>query len=126
MEIYNRRDHLAKTNHGAFLPPSWRTLHELARLPDDVLVWAHTHKRITPDLQRKDIAKLRADYDGTASARNGRKRKAPAESDPEPEEDIEKDIDPPQYENALSSLFISRLRCFPRTVSKVIINTGFS
>lgn len=63
IEIYHRRDALLSNRaHVHDLPPSWATLYELARLPNDTLAWAHEHGRITPDLQRKDVADLRTQY----------------------------------------------------------------
>jgi hypothetical protein len=50
---------LAKTNHGSLLPPSWRTLYELTKLPDAVLRKALTDGRIHPDMQRREVVALR-------------------------------------------------------------------
>ncbi len=50
---------LANSHHGANLPTSWRTLSELARLPQEVLEEALDDGRITPELQRKDVALLK-------------------------------------------------------------------
>jgi len=41
-------------NHGS-LPPCWRTLYELTKVPDDLLQSALADGRIHPELQRKDI-----------------------------------------------------------------------
>ena len=50
---------LANSHHGANLPTSWRTLSELARLPQEVLEEALDDGRITPELQRKEVALLK-------------------------------------------------------------------
>ena len=50
---------LSNANHGSYLPASWRTLSELARLPEQVLEEALEAGRITPDLERKDVALLK-------------------------------------------------------------------
>jgi hypothetical protein len=41
-------------NHGS-LPPCWRTLYELTKVPDDVLEAARLDGRLHPGLQRKDV-----------------------------------------------------------------------
>jgi Protein of unknown function (DUF3102) len=64
IEIYKRREYLASGSNSSRLPPSWTTLYELARLPDDTLTWAHEQNKIRPDLKGKDIARIRAEYDG--------------------------------------------------------------
>ncbi len=50
---------LSNANHGSYLPASWRTLSELARLPQEVLEEALDDGRITPELQRKEVALLK-------------------------------------------------------------------
>ena len=50
---------LSNANHGSYLPASWRTLSELARLPEPVLQEALEAGRITPDLERKEVALLK-------------------------------------------------------------------
>ncbi len=49
---------LSNSSHGKNLPSSWRTLSELARLPDEVLEAALVTGRITPELKRKEIPAL--------------------------------------------------------------------
>ena len=46
---------LAKTHHGAFLPPSWRTLYELSRLPEDVLQQKIEKGEVHPELRRSEV-----------------------------------------------------------------------
>ena len=64
---------LSNTNHGSVLPPSWRTLYELSRFPDDLLLAKIEDHTINPDMQRKDI-KLITDETGE---RNSGKRAKP-------------------------------------------------
>ena len=47
-----------------FCPPLWRTLAELAALPQDVLAWAHERKKIHPEMERKDVAALKREFSG--------------------------------------------------------------
>ncbi len=49
---------LANSTHGSNLPTSWRTLSELAKLPEEILEEALDAGRITPELQRKEVAAL--------------------------------------------------------------------
>jgi hypothetical protein len=65
IEIYKRRDALLNASHVTYLPSSWSTLHALATLPDDTLEWAHAHGKITADLQRSQVSKLRSEFDET-------------------------------------------------------------
>jgi hypothetical protein len=46
---------IANANHGSSLPACWRTLYELTKVDDDILVAALADGRIHPGLQRKDI-----------------------------------------------------------------------
>jgi hypothetical protein len=65
IQIYKRREALLTDGkHVSHLPASWGTLYSLACLPDDTLEWAHAHGRITPDLERKQIKQLCAEYAG--------------------------------------------------------------
>jgi hypothetical protein len=64
IEIYKRREMLTNRSDRNDLPPSWTILYALARLPDDTLAWAHEQKKITADLETKDVARLRSEYDG--------------------------------------------------------------
>lgn len=49
---------LANGSHVNQLPSSWGTLYELSRLPDDVLLPALSDGRVTPAMERKDVARL--------------------------------------------------------------------
>jgi hypothetical protein len=51
---------LSDRNHGSVLPPSWRTLYELSRLPEPVLEAALADGRITPAMERKQVPALHA------------------------------------------------------------------
>jgi hypothetical protein len=50
---------IADATHGSLLPPSWRTLYEMTRLPDDVLREKFASGAITPSTERKDIVRMR-------------------------------------------------------------------
>jgi hypothetical protein len=50
---------LANPNHGSLLPPSWRTLYELTQILDKTLLAKIEDGTIRPDLERKDVTKLR-------------------------------------------------------------------
>ena len=43
---------------GSLLPPHWRTLYELTRLPDEALERAFAEGIINPDMERADVQKL--------------------------------------------------------------------
>jgi hypothetical protein len=45
--------------HGHVLPPSWRTLYELTKLPDATLKAAIRDGLIGPEMERKDVVKLK-------------------------------------------------------------------
>lgn len=47
-----------EANHGS-LPSSWRTLYEISRLPEPAVVKAIEAGTITPDMERRDVARLR-------------------------------------------------------------------
>ena len=47
---------LTNTNHGSYLPASWRTLYELARLDEDQ--WAVVEPYLSPELERGQIKAL--------------------------------------------------------------------
>ena len=49
---------LTKATHGSYLPPHWRTLYELTKLPDDVFRAKIKDGTIHPDMQRNEIAKV--------------------------------------------------------------------
>jgi hypothetical protein len=52
---------LSNSNHGGNLPPSWRTLYELTRLPEATLQHAIADGLITPDMPRKAVQALLGD-----------------------------------------------------------------
>jgi len=49
---------LSKGDHGHLLPPSWRTLYELTKVPEKRLERAIERGLVTPDLERKDVKLL--------------------------------------------------------------------
>lgn len=49
---------LSNANHGSLLPPSWRTLYELSRLPTDVVEEALQSGVIRADLERQEAHEL--------------------------------------------------------------------
>jgi N6-adenosine-specific RNA methylase IME4 len=46
---------LTKATHGSLLPPSWRTLYELTRLPDDVLAEKLKDGTVNCEMERSDV-----------------------------------------------------------------------
>ena len=52
---------IADSDHGRNLPASWRTLYELTKLDESQLDVALSCGLISPEMQRKDVAKLRDD-----------------------------------------------------------------
>lgn len=53
---------LSKVAHGPLLPPSWRTLYELTKLPNDILIAGLKDGSIHPKLERKDVRAMRPDF----------------------------------------------------------------
>ena len=49
---------ISDANHGSHLPPSWRTLYELTKIPHKMLLAKIADGTIRADLERKDVAKL--------------------------------------------------------------------
>jgi hypothetical protein len=49
---------ISNPNHGSFLPPSWRTLYSLSRLPQALLLTKIREGAIHPGLERKDVKAL--------------------------------------------------------------------
>ena len=57
---------LANTTHASHLPPSWMTVYELTKAPDDALEGWFSDGTVHPELQRKDVKRLlRALREGT-------------------------------------------------------------
>lgn len=50
---------LSDATHVSRLPPSWGTLYELTKLPSTILKAGLMDGTITPELERKDVAKLK-------------------------------------------------------------------
>src|SRR5262249_30283644 len=50
---------ISNANHGSHLPPSWRTLYELTKIPHKMLLAKIADGTIRADLERKDVAKLK-------------------------------------------------------------------
>jgi hypothetical protein len=49
---------LSLETHASQLPPSWMTLHELTRLPDEFLLAKLEDGTICPDMERRDVSAL--------------------------------------------------------------------
>jgi len=49
---------ISNANHGSHLPPCWRTLYELTKIPNEILLAKIEDGTINPALERKDVAKL--------------------------------------------------------------------
>ena len=65
---------LANSSHGSNLPPSWRTLVELTKLPEEVLEEALDAGRITPELKKKRCGNAHLSHRApvqTGTIRNG-------------------------------------------------------
>jgi Protein of unknown function (DUF3102) len=67
MRVWAARDRLVNRAPVHGLPPSYSILDQLAALPEDTLARAVEAGRITPDLQRADVPKLRAEFDRAAA-----------------------------------------------------------
>jgi hypothetical protein len=52
---------ISNATHGSHLPPSWRTLYELTRLPTPVLEAKIADGTINPGMERKDAVALKRD-----------------------------------------------------------------
>jgi hypothetical protein len=50
---------LSNPNHGSVLPPSWRTLYELTKIPNKTLIAKIEDGTIKADFERKDVAALK-------------------------------------------------------------------
>jgi hypothetical protein len=50
---------LSATNHGSRLPPSWRTLYELTKLPEPLLEQALDEGHVHPAMERRHVLALR-------------------------------------------------------------------
>jgi hypothetical protein len=69
MAIWKARKRLlSNSTQVSDLPPSYATLYQLARLPDDTLADAFRRGRITPDLQGNQVKALRAEFDSAELA----------------------------------------------------------
>lgn len=49
---------LTEAKHVSLLPPSWATLYELSKLPDETLIEKLNDGTINPNMERKDVAVL--------------------------------------------------------------------
>jgi hypothetical protein len=66
---------LSDRNHGSVLPPSWRTLYELTRLSEPVLLAKIKDHSIHPEMERRDVNVIFASVTGRAVRRTKTKRK---------------------------------------------------
>lgn len=57
-------EQIANPKRVSDLPPSWGTLYELSKLPEDKLQRALDAGRVTPDMERKDVKALRYGHGG--------------------------------------------------------------
>ena len=62
--VVARHQILSNRNRGSDLPPSWRTLYELTKLPDEILRQKLKDGSINRKLERKDVATWRAELRG--------------------------------------------------------------
>jgi len=53
-----RNPALVDANHGSHLPPSWRSLYELSRLPEADLTAAIEAHEVRPDMERREALQL--------------------------------------------------------------------
>lgn len=60
---------ITKSAHAPILPPSWYTLYELTKIPDEIFRKALSDGRIRPDMERKDVRALMAGNGHRASKR---------------------------------------------------------
>jgi Protein of unknown function (DUF3102) len=56
-----RNTTLSNARHASLLPPSWMTLNELTKLPNDLLIARLKDGSIHPKLERKDVRAMRPD-----------------------------------------------------------------
>jgi hypothetical protein len=61
-----RHSILSNPAHAPLLPPSWMTLYEMTKLPDDVLLTKLKDGSIHPKMERKDARALRDEIEGKA------------------------------------------------------------
>lgn len=59
LRVIAENEILSKMAHVPLLPPSWGTLYELTKLPDEVLIAALKDGSIHPKMERKDAKALR-------------------------------------------------------------------
>jgi hypothetical protein len=74
MEIA-RHPILSNPTHGSHLPPSWRTLYELSKIDDQVLLARIEDHTINPETQRKDIKAIAASVTGAVRRDTNKKRR---------------------------------------------------
>ena len=66
---------LSDRNRGSVLPPSWRTLYELSRLDEPVLLAKIEDHTINPEMERRDVVAIAATVAGRAVRRIKAKRR---------------------------------------------------
>jgi hypothetical protein len=71
---------LSDATHVSVLPPSWGTLYELTRVPDDLLLARIEDHTINPDMQRKDITAITDETGGRSKTGKRAKSKLRDES----------------------------------------------
>lgn len=60
---------ITKRAHGLYLPPSWRTLYELTRLPDVAFLQKIADGTINPEMERRDIIGVNYEREREADAK---------------------------------------------------------
>jgi hypothetical protein len=62
----------ANTERVRYLPPSWGTLYQLTRVPNDVLLAKIEDHTINPEMQRKDVAAIFGRHPKTKARRRSK------------------------------------------------------
>jgi N6-adenosine-specific RNA methylase IME4 len=60
---------ITKRAHGLYLPPSWRTLYELTRLPDVAFLQKIADGTINPEMERRDVQGVNYERERAADAK---------------------------------------------------------
>jgi hypothetical protein len=79
---------LSDPNHGSVLPTSWRTLSELALLPPKIVEARIADHTINPEMQRKDVVKLKPGH-AVAAQHMHKARMAPIDRLKEENEELQ-------------------------------------
>lgn len=74
---------ISNGDHGRHLPPSWRTIYQLTKLPDDILLSGLKDGTINPKIQRKDVAAMKPNAVAKPSAATDEELVAAIRADPD-------------------------------------------